>query len=119
MKIDNISVQRSPNVSTDRVEKPKIVTTTKIQESSEKNESEVNSRINKQELQKKIESVNKFLEPSQTSLKFQFHDKLHEYYVSIVDSKTNEVIREIPPKKFLDMYAFMIESIGLIVDHRI
>lgn len=75
--------------------------------------------LNKTEINKKIESVNKFLESSQTSLKFQFHDKLNEYYVSILDSKTQEVIKEIPPRKFLDMYATMMESIGLIVDHKI
>ncbi len=47
------------------------------------------------------------------------HEKLHEYYVTVVDAKTNETVKEIPPKKLLDIYAVMLESIGLIVDHRI
>ncbi|TCS83306.1 flagellar protein FlaG [Tepidibacillus fermentans] len=80
---------------------------------------ETPNTISKEQLEKEIESVNQFLKSSQTSIKFQLHDKLHEYYVQIIDENTKEVIKEIPPKKFLDMYANIMEQIGLIVDHRI
>ncbi|WP_339060486.1 flagellar protein FlaG [Tepidibacillus marianensis] len=73
----------------------------------------------KENIEKEIEGVNQFLKTSQTSIKFQLHEKLHKYYVQIIDQNTQEVLKEIPPKKFLDMYANMIEQIGLIVDHRI
>ena len=76
-------------------------------------------KVNRSDLEKKIESINKFLEPAHTNLRFQLHDKLQEYYVTIVNTDTNQVVKEIPPKKFLDMYAFMIESIGLLVDYKI
>ncbi|OEF99519.1 hypothetical protein BHF71_08740 [Vulcanibacillus modesticaldus] len=76
-------------------------------------------QISKEKLEKTIEGMNQFIKPSQTSLKFQLHEKLNEYFVQIVDSKTNEVIKEIPSKKFLDMYATMMEAIGLLVDQRI
>ncbi|WP_102028698.1 flagellar protein FlaG [Salirhabdus sp. Marseille-P4669] len=65
------------------------------------------------------DALNKFLEPSKTSLKFEFHEKLEEYYVSIIDPTTKEVIKEIPPKKMLDIYAAMAEFIGIIVDKKI
>ena len=42
-----------------------------------------------------------FLTPLDTSLKFEFHEELNEYYVTIVDNTSNEVIKEIPPKKCL------------------
>lgn len=73
----------------------------------------------KEKIEEVIQGMNKFLEPTHTSLKFQFHEKLNEYYVSIVDDKTKEVVREIPPKKLLDMYAAMTEFLGLIVDKKI
>jgi len=38
--------------------------------------------------------------------------------VKVLDSETNEVIREIPPEKILDMVAKMWELAGLIVDER-
>lgn len=66
-----------------------------------------------------VESMNKFLGSVQSQLKFQFHDELSEYYVTVVDSTTNEVIREIPSKKLLDIHAAMREFVGLLVDRKI
>ena len=75
--------------------------------------------LTKEKTEKVIESMNDFLKESNTHLKFQFHDKLQEYYVAIVDDTTNEVIKEIPPKKLLDMYAAMTDYLGLLVDKKI
>ena len=66
-----------------------------------------------------VDALNNFLEPNYTSLKFELHENLDEYYVVVIDDKTKEVIREIPPKKLLDMYAAIAEYIGLIIDERI
>lgn len=73
----------------------------------------------KEKMEGVVEGLNKFLEHSNTALKFQYHEKLKEYYVTLVDEKTNEVVREIPPKKMLDFYAAMNEFLGLIVDKKI
>jgi flagellar protein FlaG len=76
-------------------------------------------RVPKEKLQNTIEELNKFLSPSHTALKFQYHEKLQEYYVTLIDEKTKEVVREIPPKKMLDFYAAMTEFLGFIVDKKI
>jgi len=65
------------------------------------------------------DSMNKFLETANTQLRFKFHEKLNEYYVTVVDSTTDEVIREIPSKKLLDIHAEMREFVGLLVDRKI
>ncbi|KAA0967090.1 flagellar protein FlaG [Sporosarcina sp. ANT_H38] len=65
------------------------------------------------------DSMNTFLESASTQLRFKFHEKLNEYYVTIVDSKTDEVIREIPSKKLMDIHAAMREFVGLLVDRKI
>ena len=73
----------------------------------------------KSDLQKEIDGLNKWLQGSQkTHLKFTLHEELGEYYVQIVNEQTDEVIREIPPKKILDMVAKMYEMIGLLVDEK-
>ncbi|MER2089765.1 MAG: flagellar protein FlaG [Sporosarcina sp.] len=64
------------------------------------------------------DSMNTFLESSNTQLRFKLHEKLNEYYVTIIDSKTDEVIREIPSKKLLDIHAAMREFVGLLVDRK-
>ena len=38
--------------------------------------------------------------------------------VKIIDTKTEEVIKELPPEKLLDMVASMMVRAGLIVDKR-
>lgn len=52
-------------------------------------------------------------------LQFKLHEELNEYYVTLVNPLTNEVIKEIPPKKMLDMYAAMVEFIGILIDEKI
>ncbi|MEK5146264.1 flagellar protein FlaG [Psychrobacillus sp. FSL K6-4615] len=68
---------------------------------------------------KLTESMNKFLEGSNSELRFEFHEKLNEYYVTIVDPKTHEVIKEIPSRKLMDAHAAMREFNGLFVNHKI
>lgn len=64
-------------------------------------------------------SMNKFLESVDTQLRFKMHDELHEYYVTIIDSKTEEVVREIPSKKLMDVHAEMKKFLGLLIDRKI
>lgn len=74
---------------------------------------------NKDQLDEVIESMNAFMQPSHTSLKFELHEKLNDYYVTIIDDDTKEVVREVPSKKMLDIYAAMKEFMGLVIDEKI
>ncbi|WLR55549.1 flagellar protein FlaG [Mesobacillus subterraneus] len=85
----------------------------------EKEENRENINFPKEKVKEIVDGMNKFMEASPTALKFEFHEKLNEYYVKIIDEKTKEVVREIPPKKMLDFYAAMTEFIGLMVDKKI
>ena len=73
----------------------------------------------KEKVEQAVNDLNKFLIPAKTSVRFEFHEKLEEYYVTIVDQNTKEIVKEIPPKKLLDIYAAMSEFLGLIVDEKI
>lgn len=88
----------------------------KVQQVEENQES---IHLPKEKVRDIVDGMNKFMEASPTALKFEFHEKLNEYYVKIVDEKTKETVREIPPKKMLDYYAAMTEFIGLMVDKKI
>ena len=39
--------------------------------------------------------------------------------VKVIDQNTDEIIREIPPEKILDMVAALWEMAGIIVDRKI
>ena len=76
-------------------------------------------KAQREAVEEAVDNLNQFLEPSRRNLKFELHDKLDKYYVSVIDQATDEVIKEIPPKKILDMYAAMAEFMGLLVDEKI
>ena len=80
---------------------------------------ESNDSPTKEKVQEVTESLNTFLNPTHTAVRFEYHEKLEEYYVKVVDDITNETIREIPPKKLLDFYAAMTEFVGIMVDEKI
>lgn len=73
----------------------------------------------KEQVEEVLKGLNEFLLPSHTSLKFEFHEKLNQYYVSVIDDSTKEVVREIPAKKLLDTYAAIRELLGLMIDKKI
>ncbi|MET3682974.1 flagellar protein FlaG [Alkalibacillus flavidus] len=75
--------------------------------------------MTRERAQELVEGMNEFLEPADTSIRYEMHEDLDRYYISIVDKQTDEVVREIPPKKLLDVYAAMAEFMGFIVDERI
>jgi flagellar protein FlaG len=89
------------------------------QEHTPKAEASVNVKPAKEKLEKVIDAMNNMLKPAHTSSKFVLHEKLNDYYVQIVDEVTQEVVKEIPNKKFLDMYAEMIDFMGIFVDKKI
>jgi flagellar protein FlaG len=105
-RVTNMSEQNYENTKTDKTASL-AVSTQQPKADKEEKVSEV------------IESMNKFMQASHTSLKFELHEELNEYYVTLVDDVTQEVVREIPSKKLLDVYAAMTEFLGLMVDKKI
>ncbi|WP_338471795.1 flagellar protein FlaG [Niallia sp. XMNu-256] len=77
------------------------------------------AKFDKEKIQEVVKGINDFLSPINTSIKFVLHEKLNDYYIKVIDEKTNEVIKEIPSKKLLDMYANMMDYVGLLVDKKI
>ncbi|MGO0063597.1 flagellar protein FlaG [Brevibacillus fluminis] len=81
-------------------------------------ESEADKQYTSKEIGKAVDNLNKLLESNQTHLKFRMHDKLKEYYVEIINDVTDEVIKEIPSKKLMDVAAKIQEMVGLLVDEK-
>ncbi|MHC8523275.1 flagellar protein FlaG [Rossellomorea sp. H39__3] len=65
-----------------------------------------------------VDGMNDVVKSANTHLKFEYHERLNEYYVTIVEDITLKVVKEIPAKKFLDMHADMAEFMGLLVDKK-
>ncbi|SDZ33761.1 flagellar protein FlaG [Evansella caseinilytica] len=80
---------------------------------------EASRSLKAEELTDKLEAINKLLDPQYKTIKFERHEKLDRTIVRVVDSGTEEVIKEIPPEKFLDMISSMLEFAGIIIDEKI
>lgn len=65
-----------------------------------------------------IEKANNAISGANRRFEFSIHAKTKEIMVKVINSDTNEVIREIPPEKILDMVATMWKMAGIFVDER-
>lgn len=68
---------------------------------------------------KKVAEKNNDFQVSNTRLQFSIHEATKQIMVKIIDNSTDEVVKEIPPEKLLDMVANMIERAGLLVDRKV
>jgi len=88
--------------------------------SDEREESTDNaSTYDEEQIIKAIEKANKSLAVANTRIEFSIHEQTRQIMVKIIDGETDEIIREIPPEKILDMVAKLWELAGLFVDEKI
>lgn len=76
-------------------------------------------KISEEELIHAIEAANKSVKLYDRKLEFSIHEKTKEIMVKVIDTNTDEVIREIPPEKILDMVAKLWEMAGILVDEKV
>ncbi len=76
-------------------------------------------KYTEEEIKTAIGNVNKTLNPYDRKLEFSIHEATKLIAVKVIDTNTDEVIREIPPEKILDMVAKLWELAGIIIDKKI
>lgn len=77
------------------------------------------SEETKAKVQEAVDKMNEMLEVNHSTSKFMYHEGLERYYVTVVNKDTDEVVKEIPPKKLLDAFYEMQKMLGMIVDEKI
>ena len=65
-----------------------------------------------------IGEINQKIRPTNTQCEFKYHEKTNRISLTVRDRVTDEVIREIPPEKTLDMIAKTLELAGILVDEK-
>ena len=76
------------------------------------------SQYSLQEIEKAVGEVNKTTEAFNIGIRFKLHEGAGRLMLEVIDLETNEVIKEIPPKKLLDLAAGIREMIGLLLDEK-
>lgn len=69
-------------------------------------------------LTKSVDQANQTLKMYDRKLEMSVHEVTKTIMYKLMDTKTNEVIMEFPPKKIQDMIAKMWELAGLFVDKK-
>jgi len=82
------------------------------------NETKEEPELNEKQLLDVIEKTNKAIEGTSCSFRYSVHDVTKQIMVKVIDNETQEVIKEFPPEKILDMVAKMWEVAGILVDER-
>lgn len=77
------------------------------------------SEETKAKVQEAVSKMNEMLDVNDSTSKFLYHEGLERYYVTVVDRQTEEVVKEIPPKRLLDAFYEMQKMLGMVVDEKI
>ncbi len=81
-------------------------------------EQQVSPELKKEDIEKLTENLNQLMDSFAVSTRFSVHEVTKDIMVRVFNSKTNETIREIPPRKIIDMVARMMELVGLLTDEK-
>ncbi|AEV70510.1 flagellar protein FlaG [Acetivibrio clariflavus] len=117
---------RTQNVDMLNIDRPRSDISSQNHIKDSKNTSSFNAQgyekkdrvVSEEEVLEAIEKANKAIVGSKRQFEFSIHEKTKQIMVKVIDAETQEIIREIPPEKILDMVAKMWELAGILVDER-
>ena len=72
--------------------------------------------VTTEQVKSAVDNINHQLK--RTSCSFKYHEETNRISITVRDKDTDEVIKEIPPEKALDMIAKAWELAGLMVDEK-
>ncbi len=71
-----------------------------------------------EQMEQLIDELNRSLSPFNTSLRFGFDNRSEDFYVSVIETKTNNIIRRFPAEQAEQLLPKMQEVNGILFDQR-
>jgi flagellar protein FlaG len=112
------SVAPKPSVevqTVQQIQKTQIQQDQAAQSSTEQKTSKIQSQ---DDMNKLIDQLNQSLNPFNTSLKFGFDDSSEDFYVSVIETKSNRMLRRFPIEQAEQLLPKMQEVNGLLFDQK-
>lgn len=75
--------------------------------------------VTRQDLETALETLARGTDIFNKRIQFRIHEETDRLMVQVVDRSTQEVIREIPPQRVLDLLASIQEFLGFLFDERV
>lgn len=86
---------------------------------AQSNNEEKTSKVDSQEqMDKLIDQLNRSLDPFNTSLRFGFDNSSEDFYVSVIETKSNRMLRRFPVEQAEQLLPKMQEVNGLLFDQK-
>lgn len=83
------------------------------------NSDEKTSKVDSQEqMDKLIDQLNRSLDPFNTSLRFGFDNSSEDFYVSVIETKSNRMLRRFPVEQAEQLLPKIQEVNGLLFDQK-
>lgn len=122
--VERTTQQQKMEFQTDQQKIPQIQDVQRRQDSqSNKGNSQNGNTSTRQQQERFLKAAEQVLSENgekidlqQNEVRLAQHEKTNRMVVTVVDKETEEVVREIPSEKILDMLAKMWDAAGLFVD---
>ncbi|MDR7869609.1 MAG: flagellar protein FlaG [Tissierellaceae bacterium] len=75
-------------------------------------------KFKREELEQAIKDTNRVIFDKDDRFEFKIHERTGRIMVKLIDNETDEIIKEIPPEKILDLVASIWDLVGILVDER-
>lgn len=85
----------------------------------EKTERDVLKQFSEDDIKKAAEKLNKLFEDRETHVEYEIYGKFKDITIKIIENSTKKVVKEIPPKKLIDMVDKLCELAGMFVDDKV
>jgi flagellar protein FlaG len=95
-----------------------LSTVTTTQQVAEQPRQEVSAEQERAKLRQAADDFNSAFAAFNVQAHFSVHEGTNQIVVDLVDGRTGDVIREIPPKELLDRYVQMMDILGIFVDKK-
>lgn len=115
------SMPKSANIEThttqsiQEIQKAQINQEKVSQVQSERRTQKVDSQ---EQMDRLIDELNSSLDPFNTTLRFGFDNRSEDFYVSVVDTKSNQMIRRFPVEEAMQLLPKMQEVNGILFDQK-
>jgi len=123
MNIKPVEVEQTSAKETVSIQENIVASRVEIKQSFEKakqnlEETKEKSEFQSSQVDKVLENFNNIVKIFDVRLEFSIHEETDRIMVTVKNIETNEVVREIPPKKVLDLAAKIMEMVGILIDEK-
>ncbi|MGC8706210.1 MAG: flagellar protein FlaG [Desulfurella sp.] len=96
------------------------VSTTNPSQVSTNEKNSINSTsLSKNDVKQLIQKLNDSISSLNDSVKFSYSEDAKGLIVKVIDSKTGQVIRQMPPEELIKLEASLAQSIGIIFNKEV